>query len=55
MVSIKNDLMTEFVGLSTDTKPEYDGLSNGSSFLEMDTGKTCYWDAEGEAWVPTEE
>lgn len=40
--------LSEFRGLSDDTKPtEYAGksLCNGSSFLEMDTGFTSYFDA----------
>lgn len=50
MVSIVNDLMTKYVGLSTDAKPTQ-GMSNGSSYTEMDTGLVYYWDAEGESWV----
>jgi len=50
MVSIVNLEMTEYIGLSTDTKPS-DHMSNGSSFYEMDTGKTYYYDADGEEWI----
>lgn len=35
---------SQFVGISTDTKPTT-GVSNGSSFYEMDTGFTSYYDA----------
>ena len=35
---------SQFVGLSTDTKPTT-GVCNGSSFYEMDTGFTSYYDA----------
>lgn len=45
----------EFTGKSTDTKPtdEYDGVKilNGSTFLEMDTKKVLFYDAEAEEWV----
>lgn len=50
MISIINDLMTNYRGLSTDTKPT-DGVYNGSSFTEMDTGAVYYYDANGEEWV----
>ena len=53
MISIINDLMTNYIGLSTDTKP-VTGMHNGSSFYEMDTGDTYYFDADGEEgseWV----
>lgn len=35
--------------LSTDTKPT--NVGNGSILLEMDTGKTYAFDAEGEEWI----
>lgn len=50
MVSIVNRAMTEYIGLSTDTKPS-GNMVNGSSFYEMDTGDTYYWDADGEEWA----
>ena len=41
-------------GLSSDEKPTgiYSGtvIANGSSFIEINTGKTFMYDAEGEAW-----
>ena len=40
-------------GLSTDTKPtEINGqkIGNGSSFVEMDTGKVYFYDIESETW-----
>lgn len=40
--------VTSFVGLFTDTKPT--GVSNGSTFLEMDTGDVYIFDAENEEW-----
>lgn len=43
-----------FKGLSTDTKPtddDYPNIKNGSSFLEMDTKSTSYYDASTGNWV----
>lgn len=44
-----------FKGLSTDTKPTVsrDGIQikNGSSFLEIDTQDTNYYDDKTKAWV----
>ena len=39
----------EYRGLSTDTKPTADVI-NGSSFIEIDTGKVFLFDAAGETW-----
>lgn len=39
----------ELYGLSTDTKPTT-GVMNGSSFVEMDTGKLYFFDAAGSEW-----
>ena len=36
-------------GLSTDNKPTTD-IANGSMYIEMNTGKVYFYDAEGEAW-----
>lgn len=49
MVSNANMIM-RYRGLSDDTKPT-DGVPNGSDFLEIDTGKVWYYDAEGETWI----
>ncbi len=40
---------TTFYGLSTDTKPT-EGVGNGSAFLEMDTGKIYFYDADNTTW-----
>ena len=48
MVSNTNMAM-HYRGLSSDTKPA--SAPNGSDFLEMDTGKTWYFDADGDDWV----
>ena len=50
----ESDYQYDFEGLSTDTKPtltEYPNMRNGSSFLEMDTKKIKFWDADNEQWV----
>ena len=43
-----------FAGLAADEKPvtSYNGttISNGSVFIEIDTGKSYMYDAEGEEW-----
>lgn len=44
----------DFMGMSTDTKPtiaDFPLMRNGSSFMEMDTKKLYYYDAENDAWV----
>lgn len=46
-------ITTELRGLSTDTKPtEVAGkeVGNGSTFIEIDTGKIFFYDAENELW-----
>lgn len=50
MVSIVNLAIRDYIGISTDTKPS-GNVANGSSYLEMDTGKTYYYDADGEEWI----
>jgi len=41
----------EMVGLSTDTKPTGVSVGNGWSFIEMDTGKVFFYNAEDEEWL----
>lgn len=41
----------EMVGLSTDTKPTGVSIGNGWSFIEMDTGKVFFYNAEDEEWL----
>ena len=36
-------------GLSTDSKPT--NFGNGSVFVEMNTGKLYFYNADGSAWV----
>ena len=40
----------EFRGLSTDKKPEV--TTNGSTFLEIDTGNVFCFDKENGVWIP---
>ena len=43
----------ELRGLSTDTKPTKIGdktIGNGCAFVEIDTGKIVFFDAESEEW-----
>ena len=40
----------ELRGKSTDTKPSQDGVPNGSTFVEMDTGNVYFWDAVDKQW-----
>lgn len=50
-----NKAILPLVGLSTDTKPtgtfEQYTIANGSTFLEMDTPATSYYDESTDAWV----
>lgn len=41
----------EMVGLSGDTKPTGVSVGNGWSFIEMDTGKVFFYNAEDEEWL----
>lgn len=48
-----NKSYCKLAGLSTDTKP-VDGIVTGSEFFEVNTGKTYYFDEEGDTgseWV----
>lgn len=49
MVSIVDTMQVNYIGLSTDTKPG--SAANGSSFYEMDSGTTYYYDEDGRQWV----
>lgn len=48
MVSNTNMAM-HYRGMQDDTKPT--DAPNGSDFLEMDTGKMWYFDADSSTWV----
>lgn len=44
----------EFAGKSTDDKPTGNPICTGSEFFEIDTGKTYYYDEDGDTgseWV----
>lgn len=47
----QNTASAELVGLSTDTKPTGVSVGNGWSFIEMDTGKVFFYNAEDEEWL----
>lgn len=49
MVSVDN-LISEYDGLSTDTKPTTD-VRNGSVFVEMDTKKIYLFDEQNKLWI----
>lgn len=42
---------TTYFGLSTDDKPTGAAVSNGSRFVEMDTGKIYLYDVDGAQWL----
>lgn len=46
---IKDKAELELRGLSTDSKPTED-VANGTTFIEMDTGKIYMYDLENEEW-----
>ena len=48
-VKDNNNPILELRGLSTDTKPT-ENISNGSVFIEMDTSKIYFYDAENKEW-----
>ena len=50
-------IIVELRGLSTDTKPtEINGktINNGSTFIEIDTGKIYFYDLSNEEWKEVE-
>jgi hypothetical protein len=50
-------IIVELRGLSTDTKPtEINGktINNGSTFIEIDTGKIYFYDLENTEWKEVE-
>lgn len=51
MITHDENPSTEMIykGLSTDTKPT-GNIKNGTAFVEMDTGKLYFYDAEGSQW-----
>ena len=53
MITTEN-LVDEFNGLSTDTKPT-DAVRNGSKFVEMDTKTVYLFDEENQEWVAQSE
>ena len=43
------NMANTFAGKALDNKPS--GCANGSAFIEMDTGKVYFYDAEGQSWI----
>ena len=41
----------DYRGLSTDNKDSLFGVKNGSTFLEIDTGKVYIYNQETQTWV----
>ncbi len=53
----KTKITVELRGLSTDTKPaeiNNKTIDNGSTFIEIDTGKIYFYDLENEEWKEVE-
>lgn len=42
--------VSTYFGLNSDTKPTDDTVGNGSAFVEMNTGKLYFYDAENSEW-----
>ena len=42
---------TTMFGLSTDSKPTGTDVANGSVFIEMDTGKAYFYNAQRAVWM----
>lgn len=40
-----------YTGLAADTKPTDAEVPNGSIFVEIDTGKICFFDADSAQWI----
>lgn len=54
----RKHILVEIRGLSTDVKPIMcynDEIDNGSTFIEIDTGKQFMFDYEHQKWLPEEE
>ena len=48
---VSKDQKQIYFGLSTDDKPPISKLSNGAIFIEMDTSKIYFFDAENAEWL----
>lgn len=51
MISYAGTNVVEIFGLSTDEKPLLEKEYNGSTYLEIDTGKRFSYDAENKTWI----
>ena len=45
------DFQGTYFGLSTDDKPSGNKVNNGSAFIEMDTSKIYFYNAEDDEWL----
>lgn len=48
---VNKDPKQVFMGLSTDDKPPASKTNNGAVFLEIDTSKIYFFDAENAEWL----
>lgn len=51
MVTFFNERTYQLSGLSTDEKPTLSSASNGSFFIEVDTGAKYCYDGENGVWI----
>ena len=51
ITSLTDNNVFELIGKSTDTKPTYPIMANGSTFIEMDTSKVFVWDKDTSSWT----
>ena len=51
MITVVNTQPPTYYWLSTDTEKPTDNVENGSSGVEMDTGKLYFFDADSSTWL----
>ena len=51
MITVVNTQPPTYYWLSTDTEKPTDNVENGSSGVEMDTGKLYFFDADSLTWL----
>ena len=44
-------IMVEAYGKSTDSKPSFAGMATGSTYFEVDTGKSYFYEEEEPEWI----
>ena len=50
-ITFSNGGYAEYAGLSTDTDGKPTDCATGSIFVEVDTGKVYFYNADAETWV----